>query len=95
MCNLAYTSFFYTAPEDYDEIMFDGVGASNLPMNVFNYRGGSNADSERSFNFYVSSDTDEEEPPETFFINVTPVRTAVILTPVITVTICGCELYYT
>ena len=70
-------------------INFPGIGANRLANNVINYRGGINMDASRSFTFSTIADSDDTEPPETFFINVIAMRTASILTPRIEVTICG------
>ena len=80
------------APGDYNELQFPGIGGGTLPDNVLNYRGGNNPNNqviELSFTVQVNSDSDDGEVPETFFINVTPLRTAVVFTPRVTVTICG------
>ena len=46
-------------------------------------------DESHSFTFSTIADSDDTDPPETFFINVVAIRTASILTPRIEVTICG------
>ena len=57
--------------------------------NVLNYRGGARQDAVRSFDIQIVADSDDTEPPETFFVNVSPVRTAIINTPRVEITICG------
>ena len=56
--------------------------------NVLNYRGGARRDSVISFEVDVNSDN-MDEPPEVFFVTVSPVRTVIVLTPRVPVTICG------
>ena len=64
------------------------MGGNNVSRNVLNYGGGNRQDMSLSFNVTIRSDS-VEEPSENFFINVTSVRTAIVLTPRVTVTICG------
>ena len=59
-----------------------------FPGNVLNFRGGSRIISEIPFDVQVIQD-DDTEPQETFFINVSPVRTVIVLTERVAVTICG------
>ena len=76
------------APADYTTLNIP----ENKPMffagNVLNYRGGDRQDTVISFDVQVASDS-VDEPPEIFYIDVTSVRTAIIVTPRVTVTICG------
>ena len=81
-------SYYPLAGSDYDSIDFAGMIGGNIPRNVLNYRGGNRQDMTLSFNVAIRSDS-VEEPPENFFINVMSLRTAVVLTPRVTVTICG------
>ena len=57
--------------------------------NVLNYRGGARQDREITFDVQTVADSDDTEPPETFFVNVSPVRTAIVNTPRVQITICG------
>ena len=77
-----------SAGEDYDSIDFEGIGGNNLDRNVINYKGGDQQTVSQSFTVTIRSDSDEE-PPEDFFVLVSPVRTTVVLTPRVSVTICG------
>ena len=61
---------------------------TDIPRNVLNYRGGNWQDMTLSFDVAISSDS-VEEPAENFFINVMSLRTATVLTPRVTVTMCG------
>ena len=81
-------SYYPLAASDYDSVDFAGMGGYNLPRNLINYRGGNRQDMTLSFSVAIRSDS-VEEPPENFFINVMSVRTAIVLTPRVTVTICG------
>ena len=76
------------AGSDYDSVDFAGMIGGNIPRNVLNYRGGVRQDVTLSFDVAIRSDS-LEESPENFFINVMSVRTAIVLTPRVTVTICG------
>ena len=78
-------SYYPLAGSDYDSIDFAGMIGGNIPRNVLNYRGGNRQDIILSFNVAIRSDS-VEEPPENFFINVMSLRTAVVLTPRVTVT---------
>ena len=60
-----------------------------FPNNVLNYRGGTNQDTVRSFSIQTLADSDDAEPLETFYVNVSPVRTAIVNTPQVQITICG------
>ena len=42
-----------------------------------------------SFDIQTLADSDDTEPPETFYVNVSPVRTAIVNTPRLEITICG------
>ena len=79
-------SYYPLAGSDYDSVDF--AGGNNIPRNVLNYRGGNVQDMILSFNVAIRSDS-VEESPENFFINVMSLRTAIVLTPRVTVTICG------
>ena len=60
-----------------------------FPNNVLNYRGGARQDAVASFDIQTLADSDDTEPPETFYVNVSPVRTAIVNTPRVQITICG------
>ena len=76
------------AGSDYDSVDFAGKEGNNIPRNVLNYRGGNRQDMTLSFDVAIRYDS-VEEPPENFFINVMSLRTAIVLPPRVTVTICG------
>ena len=81
MCEPYYSSYSFSAPDDYNAI-------SNL---VLNYRGGNNParqEAEMTFDVVIVADG-VEEPPEDLVIYINPVRTVVVLTPWITLKICG------
>jgi CUB/sushi domain-containing protein len=77
-----------TASADYVELSVPVDTPNYRQNNVLNYRG-NNRDSDLFFDVQVRTDTDDLEPPENFFIDVEPARTAIVFTPVVTVTICG------
>ena len=52
-------------------------------------KGGKRMDRDISFDIQIIADSDDTEPPEIFSVRVTPVRTAIVLTPQINITICG------
>ena len=74
---------------DYTTLNIPENRPSFFPGNVLNYRGGTRRDSAISFDIQTTADSDDTEPPETFFLNVSPVRTAIVLTPRVPITICG------
>ena len=75
------------APADYTTLNIPESRPSFSAGNILNYRGGARQDSVISFDVQVASDS-IDEPPEVFYINVTPIRTAIVVTPRVTVTIC-------
>ncbi|CAI8033447.1 CUB and sushi domain-containing protein 1, partial [Geodia barretti] len=77
------------APADYTTLNIPENRPSFFPGNILNYRGGTRQDSAISFDIQTTADGDDTEPPETFFLNVSPVRTAIVLTPRVPITICG------
>ena len=77
------------APADYTTLNIPVNRPSFFADNVLNYRGGARQDSVISFDIQTTADSDDTEPPETFFLNVSPVRTAIVLTPPVPITICG------
>ena len=81
-------SYYPLAGSDYDSVDFAGMIGGNIARNVLNYRGGNRQDMTLSFNVAIRSDS-VEESQENFFIDVMSVRTAIVLTPRVTVTICG------
>ncbi|CAI8033445.1 CUB and sushi domain-containing protein 1, partial [Geodia barretti] len=78
-----------SAPADYTTLNIPENRPSFFPGNILNYRGGTRQDSAISFDIQTTADGDDTEPPETFFLNVSPVRTAIVLTPRVPITICG------
>ena len=79
----------FVAPPDYCELDLEEMKPTFFPGNVLNFRGGTRRIAEISFQVEVLEDGEADEPPEVFFIDVTPVRTVIILTPEIPVIICG------
>ena len=77
------------APADYTTLNIPENRPSFFAGNILNYRGGARQDSVISFDIQTTADSDDTEPQETFFLNVSPVRTAVVLTPRVPITICG------
>ncbi|CAI8051656.1 hypothetical protein GBAR_LOCUS28286 [Geodia barretti] len=77
------------APADYTALNIPENRPSFFAGNVLNYRGGTRQDSVISFDIQTTADSDDTEPQETFFLNVSPVRTAIVLTPRVPITICG------
>ena len=76
------------APADYTTLNIPQNRPSFFADNVLNYRGGIRQDSVIRFDVQVASDS-IDEPLEIFYIDVTSVRTAIVVTPRVTVTICG------
>ena len=74
-----WESKFISAPSDY----------SLLPNEiVLNFRGGAQQDRELSFEIQILADDDDTEPVENLFIDVSPVRNAIVPIPRLQVDIC-------
>ena len=84
VCNLSIL-----APDDFTTLSIPVNRPTYFPGNVLNFRGGTRMTSEIPFDVQVIQDNDDSEPPEIFYINVSPVRTAIVLTERVAVTICG------
>jgi hypothetical protein len=85
------------APGDYTALNITENRPNFLPNNTLVYRGGSVPDS--VIQFVITTKVDSEdiiEPSEAFLVNVSPVRTAIVLTPQLQVVICpDCAPGYT
>ena len=77
------------APDDYTMLSIPVNRPTYFPGNVLNFRGGARMISEISFDVQVIQDNNDSEPQEVFYINVSPVRTAIVLTERVAVRICG------
>ena len=81
--------FLFPAPADYTTLAIPENRPNLFPNNVLNYRGGARQDREITFDIQTVADSDDTEPPETFFVTVSPVRTIIVSTPRVEITICG------
>ena len=83
------------APDDYTTLNIPENRPSFFANNVLNYRGGDRQDS--VIQFVITTKVDSEdiiEPSEAFLLNISPVRTAIVLTPQLEVVICPGKFRY-
>ena len=83
-----------SAPGDYTALNITENRPNFLPNNTLVYRGGSVQDS--VIQFVITTKVDSEdiiESSEAFLVNVSPVRTAIVLTPQLQVVICPGKLF--